>query len=434
MSVKESQLNTVTQFPGITNLGEQTAQKLGVLREAVNVDVLKEQKPRIRHGRTEALALAGCHSLWSHDNLPFALFSAGGKIMAFFPDYSTQDVVDPVAANRLTSYCLINDRIYWTNNAESGMITLGLESLEWGLDGPDSTPVCDADAAGGLDEGIYQIVCTFKDTLGRESGCGIAQPTQVEAGGGVMLSDIPQPADPVSVPIIRIYVTGANGDVLYRHADIPAGVTEYLVGKRAHGPKLETQLLVKMPPGHIVANLNGRQLVARGKELLFSPALRYGLVNPVHGRIGFDSRLALVAPVGDSADGAGVFVAAGARTYFIQAADIAQGSQRIAYPYGVVPGTCVYVPGNVVGLESPIPVPVWLAKNGQYCVGVPGGGILALKTKDAVTDIGTRGASLFREYGGHRHIITSLKDATSPALRLGDRVVTKTYSHTTPVQ
>lgn len=434
MGAKEGQLITVTQFTGITNLGEETAQKLGVLREAENVDVLKEQKLRLRHGSTEALALDGCHSLWCSDGLPFALFGCDDTIKAFFADYSAQDVVTPITKNRTISFDLINDRIYWANGLESGMITMGLDALEWGLDGPTSTPECDADAAGGMDAGIHQVACTFKDTLGRESGTGIAQPTTVVQGGGVMLTNIPQPADPVAVPTICIYVTQANGDILYKHVDVPAGTVQYLVGKPRKGPKLETQLLVKMPPGHIVRHLNGRQLVARGKELLFSPALRYGMVDPVRGRIGFDTRLSLVAPVGDSADGAGAFVASGPRTYFLTSNDAASFSQRIAYPYGAVPGTCVYVAGNVVGLESPIPVPVWLASNGQYCVGVPGGGVLALKTKDAVTDIGTRGASLFREFGGHRHIITSLVDAQPPALRLGDKVTTRVYSHTSPVQ
>lgn len=435
---REEDLTKTKTFPGINNLVEEEIAAPGTLRDAVNVDLIGDPEvavvPRLRTGRTLLLEDAGAHSFWCDGQTPFGLYINGeGTLKALFPDAETTDLVTGLSPGARMSCERINDRIYWSNAQACGLVTLGLDAMPWAVDGPGQTPACAPATAGGLAKGKYQVACTFRDATGRESGTGVAQVTDVPAGGGVDLFNIPQPADPVAVPTIRLYVSGADGDVLYHHFDLPAGTTEFLVGKKPKGPPLQTQLMVTMPPGHIVRALNGQQLVARGRELLFSPGLRYGMVDPVRGRIGFPKRLSMVEPVGDSAAGAGVYVASGERTYFITGANLnntAEVSQKIVKSAGAVPGTSCRVDAVLLGFDlGEIPIPVWLATTGQYCAGLPGGQVVTFKLKDAVTDIGDSGATLFREVNGHRQLITTLSNARPVGLRVTDRVTVREIKH-----
>src|SRR5690606_4750308 len=117
---------------------------------------------------------------------------------------------------------------------------------------------------------------------GRESGAALAAATTIAEGQGVQLYNIPQPADPVETPVLRLYVTGGDDRALYRARDVAAGTTSAPITQRPEGKLLATQFLTAMPPGHIVRQWNGRQLVARGRFLLWSPALRYGLTHVGH--------------------------------------------------------------------------------------------------------------------------------------------------------
>lgn len=432
---REDELTTAKSFPGINNLDPEGSLTLGELREAVNVDLIGNPergiKPRLRPGRVPFVADVGAHSLWCDRDMPFALYVSGsGPLRALFPDKTTEDLVPGLSPGKPASYALVNDTIYWSNGDQSGLVTLGLETRPWAVEGPAATPVCAPDAAGGLDAGTYQLVCTFIDRYGRESGTGLAQSTQVPGGGGILLSDIPQPADPGEVPLIRVYLTGANDDVLRRHQDLAAGTTDFLVGRAPRGAPLQTHMLFVMPPGHIVRTINGQMLVARGREMLIAPGLRYGMVDPARGRISFPKRLSLMEPV--EGEGAGVFVASANRTWFVSGSNLMltdQVRQRIVVHHGAVPGTACRVDGALLGLEVSQPVPVWLNTDGQFCAGLPGGSVVRFNLESSVTDLGESGAMMFRESNGHRQLVTALSGATPHGLAVREKVTVREYRH-----
>lgn len=437
---RESDLTTTRTFPGVDNLTPEGALAFGTLREAVNVDLVGDLergiKPRLRPGRTPFVPDVGAHSLWSDRGMPFGLYASGdGTLKALFPDASTQDLVPGLAEGRPVSYALVNDTIFWSNGLQSGLVTLGLEARAWAVEGPPATPVCAPDPSGGLDAGSYQLACTFVDRYGRESGTGLAQATEVPAGGGILLSAIPQPPDPIEIPTIRVYLTGAGDDVLRRHQDLPAGTTDFLVGRAPRGAPLQTHMLFMMPPGHIVRFLNGQMLVARGREMLISPGLRFGMVDPARGRIGFPKRLAMMEPV--EGEGAGVFVASGSRTWFVSGSNLMltdQVKQRIVVHHGAVPGTACRVDGALLGFETDQPVPVWLTTDGQFCAGLPGGIVVRFNLNTAVTDVGESGAMMFRESNGHRQLVAALSGATRHGLAVQDKVAVREYRHDRDVQ
>lgn len=175
---------------------------------------------------------------------------------------------------------------------------------------------------------------------------------------------------------------------------------------------LRTQFQSPLPAGQLVGAGHGRLFVARGRTVYWSDALRYGqgVLADNNYRVGMQSdSVDLLAPVGDGTEGAGVYVAAGKRTYWLSGADPKDWRAVIAYGAGVVPGTLCWASGEVWGLETLSPTPSWLAKNGQFCVGLPGGQIVSYNADTASTDTGERGASLIRDVRGQRHMLATIQ-------------------------
>src|SRR3546814_8910665 len=97
----------------------------------------------------------------------------------------------------------------------------------------------------------------------------------------------------------------------------------------------------------------------------------YGLTNRAEHVVRFDARIDLLAPVGRGTGSAGLFVAAGKRTYWLGGADPGAWNQAIAFGHGAVPGSMAVVTGHVLGFETASLVAFWLARNGQFVVGLP---------------------------------------------------------------
>lgn len=432
--VRDKGLVTMAGWPrGLDNLSPETDLPTNengariALRDAVNIDLDRSGKARRREGYALAVAGTGVHSAWSDDYLPWGLYVDGGTLRVFHADESSDSLVAGLADGLPLSYTRINDAVVWTNGVQSGSITLDLEALPWACPNPSSEPAVMVLASGALDAGTYQVVATFIDAHGRESGASLAVTVDVGPNGALALSGIPQPADPLAK--VRVYATSGNDGVLRAAVTLPFGITNYTLSQKPQGRPLDTQYLQPMPPGQIVRHGNGRQFVARGREVLFSPALRHGLVDPRKARVGFAGRVDLMEFVGDGTDGAGLFVGDAKRTYWLAGGDPANWRQVIAYPVGAVPGMTAVTPANVWGLESSQPVPVWLARNGLLCIGLPGGQVMALKQGEAVIDQAERGALLFREGKGNRQLIAALQGAQPQGLAIRDRGVMREYRH-----
>jgi hypothetical protein len=272
----------------------------------------------------------------------------------------------------------------------------------------------------GLHAGQHQVAVTFSDNLGRESGSTTAVALVCEEGQGITVANIPQPADPSTVAI-NLYATIQNDPMLRLVAQLVPGTLNYLVTGGIGGRSLTTQFLQEMPAGQIVRYQNGRQFVARGRELLWSEPLRYGMFNPLRNRVRFTHDIDLAEPVGNE----GFFVAAGARTFWLSGRNPAEYSQRTARAAGVVPGSPTRVPGNVLGLDAAEDLPVWLARTGHFCVGTPGGTVVVLKDGEAVVDGADRAALLFRQQDGLQQILAGLKGPRAQGLVFGDRAVAR---------
>lgn len=387
------------------------------VRDAVNVDLDAAGKPHRRGGYRLALTGERVHSLW-HDPLwPFALVVIDGYLCGYRGEADSFRIQSVIGSGTL-SYARAGDRVYWSGDAEHGAVRIDGTPAPWGCPDPPGQPALTAlPDQGGLDAGRYQVAITWQLESGEESGATLAAQVDVPEGGGIALGELP--VTTADVARVRVYRSSANGATLHHVQDLAPNMPVAVLGKQRLGRQLDTQFLETMPAGAIVRHFNGRLYVATD-ALVWSEALRYGLTQPVNDRLGFRGRIDLVQPVGDGSDGPGIYVAAGDRTYWLGGTDPAAFTQVIAYPFGAVPGTGIGVPGSIFGLQTTTQVAYWMARNGVAMVGLPGGQVLPLREGQAVAPLAERGASLLREQGGVRQVVTALQDTTPNGLAVRD--------------
>lgn len=416
---------TIDAFTGANNRDPEVALRPGVLRDAVDVDLTKTGKIQSRRGYTAPLIDCTLgHSLWADDLFPFGLYADEDELRALNTDLTTQLVRSGLSRGLDVSYARINDSVFWTNDAESGMVDALGEAYPWACENPSGQPML-VPVQGALGAGQVQVCITFTDRRGRESGSTLAADTVIGEGQGVELVGIPQPSDPAETPWINVYVSAGNDRALYLYGRVAAGTSNVEVLQRPDGRLLATQFLRPMPPGHIVRYWNGRQLVARGRHVLWSPALRYGLTHIGHMHVGVSDRITLMEPV--EGDGSGVFVSDGKRVLFLSGADPAAWAPKPVSAYGVVPGSAMRTPASAWGIQSKQLVPAWLGKDGLFAVGLPGGTVVTFKQAEFVAGIGDRAASLFREADGLMQFITTQRGANQPRLAVTDEAIARVY-------
>lgn len=385
------------------------------LREADNIDLTKEGWASRRGGYEGRYTGTLVHSLWSHDDLGFGLFVDAGQLHAFDADESVE-ALGVVLGDLPLSYAPVGDRVYFSNANESGMLSaLDRTVHAWGAPATPGVPPFEAVDGYALPAGLYQLAITITDALGRESGAGRAAQVQLADQQGLLLQGLPDTG------AVNVYLSGPNDQVLRLAARLPAGTPSCLVAAPAEGIKLATQLLDPMPPGQITRIFNGRHWVADGRTLRWSPPLRYGMTDLAHALIRFDARIDLLEPV--TGDGAGLFIAAGKRTYFLAGADPASLQPVDVHSAGAVPGTSVRVPGQSIGMDNDRDYTVWLSRKGTYVIGMPGGAVTGLNVGRAAIDDADRGASLFAQRGGKQQVITTLRGPRPQGLAITDRAV-----------
>ena len=392
------------------------------LREAVNVDLTKEGRLSRRPGYAGLHELELGHSLWSGIDMDFGLYVDNGQMHVLRADESIEALSLFVGALPL-SYAQQGDRIFYTSRAGCGMLTLDTQAWSWGVDGPAGQPDAEPLDGYGLPPGQYQVAVTYTDILGRESGTPRAVPVTVAEGQGILLLGIPQPSDP-NVARVNIYVTDADDQVLRRHTQLAVGVTTVVIATQATtGIKLETQHLVVMPKGQITRIHNGRQWVADGRYLRWSPTMRYGLTDPREAVIRFDADIDMMEPVGEGESDAGIYVAAGSATYWFGGRNPLEFNKSRISGHGAVPRSSVEVPGTAIGQDTDDEVTVWLSRSGNYVVAGGGGKLVVLKADEAVMPDADSAASLFIARNGKKQIVTTLRGPRSNGLAVTDQAV-----------
>jgi hypothetical protein len=176
-----------------------------------------------------------------------------------------------------------------------------------------------------------------------------------------------------------------------------------------------------MPGGNYAAVWQGRLLVGFDRFVAWSEPMQYGLTKAMYNYLELAEP---VTGVGAPETSEGFFIGQRSRTYFAAGADPADAVLREAYPAGMIAGTLQMVPGARLPLEAPPaePVPMWLATNGVFCVGLPAGTVLPLTEAKYATMLSDSGAALFDQRGGISRYVATLRNPTENNFAMTDTV------------
>ncbi len=320
------------------------------LRDALNVDLDRAGQPQRRRGATR-VSSADVHSLFG---CRFGLFGMVGAVLnriAVAGNTATLTPLMTLASASPVSFDSMPDRVVFTNTGTIGEITAA-GARELGVPEPASFTL-QAQAAGGLAPGRYGVVVTNVSLTGEESAASSLAEVTVAANGGLLLEGLSHSNT------LRVYRTEADGDVLYRCADVPAGMTQFAIGTGLLGRVCATRHMARTPPGRIVRYWNGRLLIARGRHLWFTAGLNYGLVDPRHNFVTFPARIDMVRPVD-----AGVFVSTAEGVRFLAGNNPAEWRMDDTSSAPAIAGTDIEVESSLLGMEGGKKVAVWLTSRG----------------------------------------------------------------------
>lgn len=383
---------TVSSFAGVRNTLE--PERLHVLptrdnpttdlAAAVNVDIDNSGQIARRAGLTMKNAGAA-HSLWARGDT--ALFVRGTSLNRLNANFSATPIAT-VTANLPVAYVAVNERIYWANGEETGVVERGL-SRSWGIDIP--APPNLSTIGGTLAPGQYLSVVTHVREDGQESGAALPSVIQLVRDGGVRVTWGQPPAD---VAHVRVWLSTADGEIMYLATEVPASTTGVDVTSAASALPLNTQWQDKPPAGQALAYANGRIYIAQGANIFATTPLGYEYVD-LRDFLALDgSRVRLLAGV----DG-GLFAATDQAAYFLRGKTFEDMEMTILATKGGVAGSVVYVDGErATGIKELAGKRCAMFATGDgVLLGMPDGNVINMTQERYRFAVGVAGAAIFHE-------------------------------------
>lgn len=401
-SQRDADVVTLTAFSGLRNDIQPERFGLSDLAFAENCNLDKSGQLSRRDGFTLQSAGAA-HSLWADETQTLGFFVRSGHLYQLRPDY-TSIALCALQSDERGSYAKVNDNVYFSNGTDSKVIHNG-QARSWGLI-PPALPAVTV-IGGQMTAGTYQYTLTGIRVDGQESGAQAAGVIEVPASGGLYF-ELPAGIDP-EIAALRLYLSTANGEVLYWAFDTPAdaGSMQYTGDTLELTTPIENWTVMDAPAGQLVAYYKGRMFVASGNLLYASEPLAFEQFDP-RKFVQLDAPITLLAPMEDkSMQGSGFFVGTERSCGII----IGSGPEDFQYvpktSYGAVLGALERVDGSVFGDNSlgARSLPIWLTTQG-VCVGKPDLQIQNLTRTKFGFPTGGQGAAIFMP-GPNRLIMTT---------------------------
>ncbi len=396
---------------GADNLALETSVPPTAFRQGRNVDVLDEGKVVRRAGRELAFTAYDPSDLFGYGRRGF--FVSGGSLYAFAVESGSETPPVEIYAGvsgRL-AHALIDPDIFVSDGTRTLRIAPDNTVTPWTVPTP-LAPQAEVGAGGALDAGRYHFAYAYRTTNGEEGPLSETISVDVEAGARIALF-APAP-DGLRA---AVYMTKPNGTELLHLATFAGGMAN--ISRQKLGRPAPTVGLDPMPPGEFAALWNGRLVTAKDRLVTWSAPLQYGFTELMYNYIELSEPVTMLAAVETAG---GFFIGQGARTYFHAGADPNEGSLREVYPAGVVPGTLQMVPGARLPFDPPPsePVPLWLATNGIFCVGLPDGQVAPLTENRYAAMRAEEGAAMFLSRDGVNRYVATLRDPSPNNFALSD--------------
>ena len=409
----------IKRFRGLKNTESEERLRAGDLSEATNVDLTNSGKLMSRKGYEQVNATA-VHSLYSNHLL--AVVGAGSTLSRVNPD-GTLTALASLGSSNPVSYETVGDTIYYANGAVVGSV-VGATARSWGVAPPAGQPAAQAQSTGVLTPGTYQYAMTYVCSDGHESGTGVAGQVTLTAQGGIQFSGMVDSTNP-RVNGKMLYLSGPDGEVLYRVATVPSGISTFYVGVALGTVPLTTQFAGPPPAGGIVRYFAGRMWVVVGEVAYFSDPYDLELFRIGTNYLRAPAALSLFEPIGDgifaaTQDGAsGDDSEAAGTTWYWAGTNPMQMKSVHVFDHGAVPGTSVLTNAGFLqqaGADaegiSPRLAVVWVSRFG-ICVGFEGGAAENLTEGRYSFPVAQRGAGMVRQDRGYISYVATLQGVSA---------------------
>jgi hypothetical protein len=388
-------------FPrGMNNRAKDHDLPPGTLRNAVNIDIDNQGNLSRRKGMEKVLGGIGMHSGWSCD--AWSLVVVAGRLKIFNADHALTDLM-PVHGP--VCYEELNGIVYFSDGVGSYKLLPDGSVVNWGI-APPPAPIVST-ISGDLAAGRYLIAITPIASDGSEHGASPLVSIDLDADSGLSLT-LPNAGDP-QVEYLRVYLSTANGKVLYAVKDVPlnSGSTT-VTAEPGSGVALETIGVTGMRPCRRIVSYRGRIYAEDAEQpgvLWHSDPLAYDRLRPGRNFLLHKHPIDLLA-----ADSNGLWVAEGERTIFYSGAGPEDFAPVDALDYGAVPGFPVkQKSGNTTVLY-------WYSTRGIVRVN---NGIANLQEDNVAVETGDSAALMVRESNGLKQAIASVGGAQVSHLAAG---------------
>lgn len=377
---------------GVNNRLSDAALGGDMLRQAVNCYLDDAGRLRRRAGHARVESATDGHSLYAGDEGIF--FVDGAALRSYNAEADTVASLraDLTSAARM-AWLEANGEVYYSNGHQRGKIRDGA-LREWGVEVPSGLPALTA-GAGVLPPGRYEVLCTFSNDEGEESGAGRSTGITLATDGAIQASVLPQPTS-AEVVAINVYLTPTNGaGVFYRVASVAVGTASVTITSFDPTKELKTQFMVPPPAGNVLAYAGGRIFVADGKIVWYTEPYALGRCAVQRSFILFKDDVTLMAGTKN-----GLYIAAG-KTYFMSAADPATAELDVRLPYGAAFGSLAPMPTYAEADAKW----TWRSDRGQV-IADENGKVTNLQDAQLVLDPCDTGASALIEVDGMKQIVS----------------------------
>jgi hypothetical protein len=374
-------------FPvGMNTLAPDHAMPPGALRNAVNVDIDRSGKLRLRKGYEKVHGGVDTHSGWSCEL--WTLFVQAG-VLHKLNDDDTAEALMPVQGE--LCYLYFNRVVYFSDGVKAYKLLDDGSIVNWGV-APLPVPQLQA-TSGLLDEGRYMVAITPISQDGVEHGASEIVTIDLDQNSGLTFT-LPAVSDP-QVEYVRLYLSTANGGVLYSVGDVAVGIPQITVTQLYDGLELDTVGVTNVPAGSGLALHAGVIYIRSGEYVYHTDPYAFDRFRPSRNFLPFPEEVSVIASVQT-----GLWIVAD-KTRFYAGSDPRKVTPTDVADYGAPPGNAIPITDSTDVL--------WYSDRGVVRAGA---GLLNLQDKNVATGTGDRAAVLLREQDGARQVIASVRNTS----------------------
>ena len=227
----------IQSFHGLNTVSDPLRLGHAWLRTADNVHVT-DTGALVKRDGYQLVSAGAYSSAFSTFDYECSYFVLGNQLVDF-----SGVVLATLTSTAPMYWAEINNRTYYNNGTDSGIIARDNTVLPWSWETPAAptlTPI-----TGSLAPGLWQVLCTYVLADGRETGAGESAEITLTAGQALGISNIPH----VAGALTKVYIAPANSTVYQLAVTTTGSAYNWVFSNDALGEDLRTAFMDPLPQG-----------------------------------------------------------------------------------------------------------------------------------------------------------------------------------------